>query len=229
MRKGSILTILLAVAVLGIGLLLVFFTEDFVRKPKFHGKVADLLPKEGDIPLWTVSYQPIAETPEMKARVNELLNFDDAIFAIYTKPEIRISIYLAYWKPGRMPIKEIARHTPDVCWIEAGWQRKEFAYLNDLRLQDGREVTATEYRSFAASDHVEYVAFWHIAGEDSHSYRTGGRPSWRAVITDVLHRGVDQKPEQFFLRISSNQPIERFWGTDVIQDVLKKFPALAKN
>jgi hypothetical protein len=66
--------------------------------------------------------EEIAATPEMKRAVDELLNFDDAAFFTYTKGEDRVSVYIAYWKPGTMPQRLVSGHTPDVCWVGNVWE-----------------------------------------------------------------------------------------------------------
>lgn len=219
--KNKVVFGLLA-GVLVLAVLLIAYGEMRPLERRFHGSVKDLLPKPEEIPGWTVQYLPIADTPEMQAKVDELLNFDEGIFAVYTKDSRKVSIYIAYWGPGRMPIKEIARHTPDVCWVNAGWKQTMRDVTADLRAQESDEtIPHTENRIFIANGITEHVAFWHLVGREIHSYGTGGRPPWHAVIRDTLRWGANQRQEQFFIRISSNRSLPEFISFGPAQKVLK--------
>ncbi len=194
--------------------------------PKFAGNIQDIVPTAASLPDWKVIDAPIAETPEIQRQVDELLNFDDAVFRIYEKNGLRISVYLAYWRPGKMQTKDIARHTPDICWVAAGWERTLQGTLNDLCLCNGAGIPMTEYRIFKAKGQLEHVVFWHVVDENTHSYKTGGLPPWYWIITDTLRWRSNQRPEQFFLRISSNHPLPEFWETDLVQEVVGKVPGI---
>ncbi len=97
--------------------------------PTLTQSLASLVPEK--IPGWTVKDQPIAETEEMKKAVDEMLNYDDAVYRIYTQGKTTISVYVAYWKPGKMSPRLIAGHTPDVCWVNNGWKctARDFNYV----------------------------------------------------------------------------------------------------
>lgn len=174
----------------------------------FHGSVTDLLPKIEDMPGWKVEYLPIADTPEMKAKVDEELNYDDAVFAVYTRGLERVSVYIAYWSPGKMPHRLIATHTPDVCWVGGGWKTE--AAESGLRLTvDGeRSLMPCEAREMTLNGNREHVLFWHIANGESVSYGTRGVAPWYAFITDLFSRNLNQRPEQFFVRLSSPRPLD---------------------
>jgi len=207
----------------GVGLLMA--RGQFKQEPKFHGRLEDLLPKPGEVPDWDVSYAPIADTPEIKAKIDELLNYDQGVFAIYRRGDFRVSVYLAYWRPGKMPVRAIAGHTPDVCWIKSGWEcveRNEYVHL----IVGGRSTGHTEHGIYAINGQAEHVAFWHVAGGEIISYHTKSRPPWYAAITEFLHWGRAIKQEQFFLRISSNHPVEIFIKSEIVQEVISQVPGI---
>jgi hypothetical protein len=223
-RKGSIvLGVGTFVLLAALGLILV--RDRFNQEQRFKGEVKELLPAQTDLPDWQLTYAPIADSPEMQKRVLDILDYDDAIYAIYTKGEVRISVYLAYWKPGKMPVRSVARHTPDVCWTLAGWEctmREEL----DSQAIGGRRIGHTESRSFKIQGQTEHVAFWHLAGDEIISYRTGGRPPWYAAVDEFVRWGNQFKQEQFFFRISSNRALPEFMDTEVLRSIVRKSPFL---
>jgi hypothetical protein len=176
-----------------------------------------LLPKGADQG-WEREMLPIADTPEMKARVSELLNYDDAVYAVYKRGRDRVSIYIAYWKPGRMPHRLVADHTPDVCWPLAGWTRVSRA--KQRRAVGGASIV-TEEGVFELNGTSEHVAFWHVVKDRLLTYDSAGRPPWYAFIRDVWEWGTDQRSEQWFFRISSDQPIEKVWTFSITQQALE--------
>ncbi|AOS45900.1 hypothetical protein Verru16b_02991 [Lacunisphaera limnophila] len=235
MTNGTKVSLGLAGLVLLAGLALVVVGSRPPPERTFKGNVKDLLPKPEEIPGWTVEYLPIADTPEMKAKVSELLNYDDALFAVYTKGPERLSVYIAYWAPGKMSHRLVAGHTPDVCWVRAGWDIVEAKTwepaLGDRKAASGplaqvldritplMQATAyrrpttikaenlppAEYRVMHKGDRTENVAFWHILDGAAKSYGTRGSPPWHAMFTDLFSRSLDQQPEQFFIRISADK------------------------
>ena len=169
--------------------------------------VKDLLPKSEEIPGWKVEYLPIADTPEMMAKVNEALNYDDASYAIYTRGTQRISFYIAYWAPGKMAHRLVATHTPDVCWVAAGWKKKEARSGVLFSVAGGDRLPSAEERLMTLGEREEHVVFWHFLDGQSMSYGTTGLPPWHATITDLFSKKLKQRPEQWFVRISGNQPV----------------------
>lgn len=220
----GMLAILLAVMVL-FGAAAFLLRGPVEQKAKFTGNIKRLLPAARDLEGWRIEDAPIADTPEMRRRVVELLNYDDAVYRIYSLGRMRISVYLAYWRPGRMPVRAIANHTPDVCWVDSGWVCAQRDELETLSVNDIR-VAHTEHRIYTINGRIEHVVFWHVAGTEIISYRTGGRPPWYAAITEFFRWGLELRQEQFFLRISSDRPLEEILGTDVFKRVIGKVPGI---
>lgn len=175
----------------------------------FNAKLDELLPRKGELPGWTVSHQPIAETEEMKRAVAEQLNYDDAVYAIYAANGLRISVYAAYWTPGKMPYRMIATHTPDVCWVGGGWK----CLVRGTQLMAASERSKpleAEHRVFELGGISEHVIFCHFASGKLLRYETEAHPPWYAMFADVFRTGVHQRGEQLFFRISSNRPYGEF-------------------
>ncbi len=152
---------------------------------------------------WTVEWRPVAETEEVKRAHAEQLNYDDAAFAVYRRADTYISIYAAYWTPGKMSHRLIATHTPDVCWTGAGWECREAG-------QTTLGAEPVEHRVFQARDSIEHVAFVHYAGGKPVRYGTLQEPPWHGMVSDIWRRGLAQRDEQLFVRISSNRPLREF-------------------
>lgn len=226
MKKSAIL-LAMAGLLLGGAIGLVIYGETQVPEPRFTSTLREILPPAPAG--WTKTEKPIADTPEMQRAVGELLNFDDGIFVDYTNAAgDRLSVYIAYWTPGRMSHRLVAGHTPDVCWVGGGWQRTAMSRTDTLEVARANGsavvVPAGESRTFVANGNPEHVWFWHLVGEESKSYGTGGTAPWHAAVSDILRKGLNQREEQFFIRLSSSKPVVQFVGEAVLEDVLARIP-----
>lgn len=209
--------LLTAVAIIG-------FRKVAAEPTLWHGPVKSLLPTAAQLKVdgWAVNYLPVADTPEMKAAVTEMLHYNDAVYAVYTKGTAHVAVYLAHWRPGQQPPRLIEQHTPDVCWVSSGWKCSARDEIPSLRMSDGKSVVATRYRTFVMGGTTEYVAYWHtldgkvLAGDE--------RPSPRRTIAGLLRGGLSQHGEQFFLRISSNRPLRTIWPTRLVQAIVEALP-----
>jgi hypothetical protein len=204
--------------------------------PTLTQPLATLVPDK--IPGWTVKDQPIAETEEMKKAVGEMLNYDDAVYRDYTQGNTTISVYVAYWKPGKMSPRLIAGHTPDVCWVGNGWicTDRDFNYEVSLELgarsldltAKSSQLTAhssqlkpAQSGTYEISGNVQHVLFWHLHHGELVAYNTGKQPPWYAGLTDLWRGGFNQRGEQFFIRIASNVPMPEAIKTDALRNAIK--------
>lgn len=197
--------LLAASAVLVAAICLVVYGSTRPQERTFFGKLIDVLPDAP--PGWTRTLRPIADTPEMQKAVGEMLNYDDGVFVDYTRGTDRLSVYIAYWTPGRMSHRLVAGHTPDICWVSAGWQcqarGETVPQVSTLSLQD----FPAEGRTFIARGITEYVWFWHIVGGRPISYGPQ-TPPWYASLADMVAKGFNQREEQFFIRLSAPRPLD---------------------
>lgn len=207
---------------------LVVYGETQIPEPQFKSNLIDILP---DAPAgWTKKVKPIADTPEMQEAVGELLNFDDGVFVDYTNAAgDRLSLYVAYWTPGRMSHRLVAGHTPDVCWVGGGWKKIEAGPTPSFSglaasAAEINPIPSGEARVFTSNGTPEHVWFWHMVGDESKSYGTGGLAPWHAPLTDLLRKGLAQREEQFFIRLSSNRPLEQFIDAPVLAAMLTSLP-----
>jgi hypothetical protein len=232
MKKPTLL-LSLALALLLAATGLVAYGTLHIPEPTFKGSLHDLLPPPP--PGWTMKEKPIAESAEMKKAVSELLNYDDGIFVDYLGPGgHRLSVYIAYWRPGKMSHRLVAVHTPDVCWVGGGWQKTKAGTTPELsipvapslqpELVASTVIPPGEDRIFTINGTTEHVWFWHLVGNESKAYGTGTAPPWYATFTDLLSKGLKQREEQFFIRLSSNIPMNELYTGPALPAVLASLP-----
>lgn len=181
--------------------------------PVFATRLELLLPAAAELDGWVASRQAVAQSEEMKRAVAELLNFDDAVFAIYARQDVRVAIYAAYWTPGKMPQRLVATHTPDVCWVEGGWRCRERSEAPVSSRRPAGAPVPFEHRVFEQNGRTEHVVFCHFVGDRVQRSDAPGGPPWYAVMRDVFTRGGRQREEQMFVRISSNRPYHEIRDT----------------
>lgn len=218
MKKSVALLSAAALLLLGAVGLVAYGTAQ-IPPPTFHGRLHDFLPPPP--PGWTMKEKPIADTPEMKQAVGELLNFSDGVFVDYLGPAgERLSVYMAYWVPGKMSHRLVATHTPDVCWVGGGWKKTEEGRTPSLL----GDMPSGESRTFTANGTPEYVWYWHLVGTESKSYATGQEPPWYASLTDLFQKGLKQREEQFFIRLSSDRPLDAPFLQPILTATLRHIP-----
>jgi hypothetical protein len=197
-------------------------------------KVAEILPVV--VQGWESVDKDLADSPGEKAAQSELLNYDDAVFRVYSPSErgsASFAIYLAHWNPGRMSPRLVAGHTPDVCWPAAGWVRQPAE--EGLAGGDGQTENVAvsqmlsaaglppgQFRVFELQGDTEHLVFWHVFGDELVNYDTTSAPPWYAMFSDLFKRGLNQRREQWFIRISSPEPLSRLGRDAGFQAVLAK-------
>lgn len=170
---------------------------------------------------WQVRDEPVAETEEMKRAVAGMLNFDEALVRVYQRGHLQISVYVAYWRPGRSHPRLVAQHTPDVCWTGAGWQMKE-AWEIRLPLAGGQQTRPSQARIFEQPNRKLYVHYWHlVGGETYHSSNAQGLTFFRYLREDLL----EGQREQYFIRVSCTAPLNELRDDPLMVQV---WQALAK-
>ena len=180
---------------------------------------------------WETTNVPLGDTPEMRQIVSDVLGYDDVVSWEMTRADrLSIQVYAAYWAGGKRSAKEVGTHTPDICWINAGWKREEVGH-SQFRLRDGRLLKPAESRSFNQRGAHIYVVFWHVYGDEVISY--GARePSFFDGITDLLKLGLKGRQKQYFIRIASSRPLAEFINEPAFQELLmaavKTAPALVE-
>jgi hypothetical protein len=128
---------------------------------------------------------------------------------------IAIKVYLAYWRPGQVPVSLVAAHTPDTCWPGTGWEARPFPRVQDSLEVGGERIPETQSRLFARDGFSEYVWFWHLSGGRALSYE---HPYSLVRLFHLAARyGFEPSQAQLFVRLSSNRPWEKISSQPVVQ------------
>lgn len=195
-----------------------FFRAGNVSEPTLNTPLSEIISDE--LPGWRVEDVALGDTEAVRYRVGQVLKFDDYVFRQYDRGNLRFSAYVAYWKPGKMPVRLVNAHNPDRCWSLVGWRctAMQSQVKNDIA---GESLKPAEWRIFEKKSYKEYVLYWHVVGDRVHSYGGfGDSPPVTFILTDLWNYGLNQKREQFFVRMSSSQPFDRLWTEPGFQKIL---------
>lgn len=207
------------VIALASGLALAYTAMFYSPAKTMSGQLEDRLP--GAFDGWTVTDRELAESEEMQEHVEKILNFSQALFRSYERAGTTISVYVAYWEPKMMPVRQVQSHTPDVCWVRSGWEMVDQDFSVSCQI-DETKLFPYEGRALKKNGHTEYVAYWHVLGDHIYVNRTkpGQWDRWDPIKT-LFKYGLHQQREQFFVRISSNRPIKEIWDLPLMQEILR--------
>ena len=128
-----------------------------------------------------------------------------------------ISVYVAYWPPGRTSVSTVAMHTPDACWPGVGWMPVASASARFTPTVCGRVLPPAESRLFRNQDLSQHVWFWQIydgAPIPPHDPR-----SPRELLASALRYGFRQDSAQMFIQVSSNQPWNAIADEPLLADI----------
>lgn len=213
--------LIFALVVLALGLALQFY-----QKLTYEPVLVQVPELETAIPVdlegWEVEDLPLAPTMEAEEKALTILNFSDAISRSYKKGDQTIILYMAYWEPLRMPVRQVGAHTPDVCWIQNGWtcEPQNRHYEEDFYIGT-QKLKPAQYGKYEKHGVIQHTYFWHIVGGKLFVARNkfGKHNRWQ-YITDFRDFGMNQQREQFFIRISSNKPFDSLWGDKEFQRLM---------
>lgn len=177
----------------------------------------DLLPAK--VPGWAVQDLPIAESEEMRATVNQRLRYDDHLVRLYSRGNVRVMVYVAYWLPGKQPYRMVGAHSPDTCWVQNGWTRVDRDQWSSCPSGE-TFAQPIEFGTYAREGTLENVIFWHLVGGQVYGFEQHGLHNPFGIFHDFLTFGLSQRREQYFIRVSSNLPFDRLWADPDIHAVL---------
>lgn len=125
-----------------------------------------------------------------------------------------------------MPVRLVNSHNPDRCWTQVGWVCEDLAF--NVETTAGEEaLLPAQWRQFEKDGYEQYVLFWHIVDGEVYSYdRFSNRPPLTVIFTDLLRNGLNVKREQFFVRVTSREPLENWENDPFYEEVLQALARL---
>jgi hypothetical protein len=177
---------------------------------------------------WSVRTLPIADTEALQNQVSKVLRYDEAVFRNYQRGSLQVGIYAAHWNPGKASYSVAGAHTPDTCWVAAGWSRSLREHAVPIRVAN-RSMIPAEMGTFEKGGSVQHVMFWHLVGGRPITFdQVGWDERWPArfkrglsFITDLARFGFDQRRDQCFVRVTCNQPIREVLRDAEFQELLQ--------
>ena len=211
----------LAVLLVGVAVQLGVFS----RKPEPAPTVdlSQLLPPANHG--WSADDIPVADTETLKTKVREMLNYSTAVQRRYRLGEREFTVYVAYWTPARMHPRQIAGHTPDVCWVAAGWRMGDEDYAREARFK-GRALWHAQYRKFTAGEQIRHVLYWHLAGGRLSGFAEDPRSRTAEFLDTIRFNPWSAPREQYFIRLSSPEPLEQLWSEPAFEEVIARLVPL---
>lgn len=183
---------------------------------------------------WRVEDLPIAESPEMLKVVEGILRYDASSFRVYRSKNTEISVFLAYWLPGKVDNKAIEAHTPDICWVHNGWRMEIKRPLPKIRI-DGFDIPVDHYRGFNIRGNNSDVVFWLISGSEVmklSSISEGDLTFTERVtrrISQVFQVATTEPKPQLFIRVSVNGNISSLMDSEPLKIYLKLMACMIRD
>ena len=192
-----------------------------VAPRRVHTPLADCLPRI--IPGWTITDEPLAATEEGVDLVHRTLEYDEFIYRRYRQGSKDFDVYVAYWAPAKVPTSMVAGHTPDICWIGAGWRKEEASSGITVPLSGGHSRRGEGRRYSTPVGQIRYVWYWHIGGREEYGDYGRSASGWEYIKQRLRNLRTDfgtGVQEQYFIRITSEQPLESWLADETFRALL---------
>jgi len=171
---------------------------------------------------WTSEEIPLSSSEATSVSALKMLKLDEFVQRKFSRGMDSVTVYIAYWKPGKMDTRLVASHTPDRCWVANGWECKDALYAEVMRV-DGLTILPAEYRDFDISGHHEMVFYWLMVNGEL--YRFGERlnsfPDPFMFARDFFKEMFRGRPEHLFVRISSSIPREKLEHEPIMRIIME--------
>jgi hypothetical protein len=184
--------------------------------------LAQAVPRE--LPGWTAKDVPLGANEFMNSEVEKILNYDEFVNREYRRGSQSFGVYVAYWGAGKMPTRLVASHTPDRCWTENGWRCLDMKF-KQVRSVDGQALQPAEWRAFepASGAKPTYVLYWHLVEGRVYDYgeRFNAVPDPVLWWKDAVQQAMLGSREQYFIRLTSTEPLENLWNDPGFAEVVR--------
>lgn len=191
-----------------------------------HQALSTLIPS--NLKGWTVEELPIGPTESVSERSLKLLNFNDFVHRRYSRSDLSFSVYVAYWGPGKMPIRLVSQHTPDRCWTENGWTCTDRKFNVEKKV--GTElIQPAQWGAYKIDEYSNQAYFWHVVDGEVKWYAGNNmntRTTVKSVLLDLMNFTLNNKPDQYFVRIVSQQSLDELWELPEFQKVMQSLADL---
>jgi hypothetical protein len=173
---------------------------------------------------WTGADLPLGANEAVDDAVEKILNYDAVLYREFNRGGESFGVYVAYWGAGKMPTRLVASHTPDRCWTENGWRCLAMKFKQPETFE-GVTMQPAEWREFEPplGGSPTYVLYWHLV--EGHLYDYGNRfnnvPSPYLWWKDAVQQAVLGSREQYFIRLTSTEPLENLWSDPGFAVVLR--------
>ncbi|PTY04715.1 hypothetical protein DB347_18590 [Opitutaceae bacterium EW11] len=136
----------------------------------------------------------------------------------------QITVYVAFWPAGQVPVSLVASHTPDACWPGAGWREDPSAHGRVRLPFDSGTLPPAEYRRFELEGYPQHVWFWHFYDGRLVQHEGVGSPA--KLLSLAWHYGFRNDGPQVFIRVSSNRPWDQLSPQPLIADIVRQLQPL---
>jgi len=176
------------------------------------------------VPGWNSRDLPIGSSEFLASEAEKVLNYDEVLNREYTRGGEGFGVYVAYWGAGKMPTRLVASHTPDRCWTENGWRCVDMKFKQP-QVFEGAPLQPAEWRLFEppGGGKPTYVLYWHLVEGRIYDYgeRFNAIPSPMRWWKDAMQQVLLGSREQYFIRLTSTEPLENLWRDPGFADVVR--------
>ncbi len=177
-----------------------------------------------DLSGWNGRDVPLGANEFNSEQVEKVLNYDEVLNRVYGRGGESFGVYVAYWGAGKMPTRLVASHTPDRCWTENGWHCLQMKF-KEAKVFEGAALQPAEWRVFAPprGGSPTYVMYWHLVEGRTYDYgeRFNDVPDPLLWWKDAVQQAVLGSREQYFIRLTSSEPLESLWSDPGFAEVLR--------
>jgi len=178
--------------------------------------------------------KPLGQTEEVIRASESILHVSDFLNREYTLGDGKtFTLYISYWEPFKEDVIKASTHTPDRCWVKAGWKNDESKKLfADAVAVDGKKFKPAYYREYSIKgmngEYRRKVWFWFVVDGERYDYNATDNysPNIYNYVKNIIVGALQGSPEQFFVRIDSESSPHSLMADPDFRALLKKLGTL---